>query len=599
VNILGISAFYHDSAACLVNDGEIIAAAQEERFSRIKHDAAFPRRAVDYCVQAAGLSSGAQLDLVAFYEKPFLKLDRLLSSYLALAPRGLRSFLRAVPVWLNQKLWIKQIIRDELGFKGQILFSEHHEAHAASAFFPSPFDNAAILTIDGVGEWTTTSIGRGESNRVELLAELSFPHSLGLLYSAFTYYLGFRVNSGEYKVMGLAPYGEPRYRDLILSDLIDLRPDGSLRLNLRYFDFIAGLTMTNAKFSLLLGGPPRKPDTPLTQRHMDIARSIQEVLEEAMLRMARHVHAVTGKECLCLAGGVALNCVGNGRILREGPFRKIWIQPAAGDAGGALGAALLTWHHYEDRPRHLGPNGEDAQRGSLLGPECDPRAFLQLRGIPRMELPNAELMAHVAGLLESGKVIGWYQGRMEFGPRALGNRSILGDPRLPGMQETLNLKIKFRESFRPFAPSVLRERVADYFELTDASPYMLLVAQVNSALRSDAAKGDITERLKAVRSTIPAVTHVDGSARVQTVSERDNPRFHRLLTEFERRTGCPVLVNTSFNVRGEPPVCTPEDAFHCFMRTEIDYLVLGNFLLKKVDQEPLGDRETLPTNVLD
>ena len=435
MNVLGISAFYHDSAACLLSDGEIIAAAQEERFSRIKHDAAFPRNAVDYCLQAAGLGSGAQLDLVAFYEKPFLKFDRLLSSYLAVAPRGLRSFLKAVPVWLKQKIWIKQIIRDELGFNGRILFSEHHEAHAASAFFPSPFPEAAVLTIDGVGEWTTTSIGRGQSNRVELLAELFFPHSLGLLYSAFTYYLGFRVNSGEYKVMGLAPYGEPCYRDLILSELIDLRPDGSLRLNLGYFDFIAGLTMTNAKFSQLLGGLPRKPDTPLTQRHMDIARSIQEVLEEAMLRMARHAHTLTSAEHLCLAGGVALNCVGNGRILREGPFKKIWIQPAAGDAGGALGAALLAWHHYANKPRLLPPDGNDTQRGSLLGPDYDARAFLELRGTPRMELPDAELMARVASLLESGKVIGWYQGRMEFGPRALGNRSIWAIRGCPGCRK--------------------------------------------------------------------------------------------------------------------------------------------------------------------
>jgi carbamoyltransferase len=588
VNILGISAFYHDSAACLVRDGIIIAAAQEERFTRKKHDAGFPRHAIDYCLQEAGLSS-SPLDLVAFYEKPFLKCDRLISTYLACAPVGLRSFLKAVPVWMKQKIWIKDAIRNELEFEGPIIFPEHHESHAASAFFPSPFENAAVLTIDGVGEWTTTSVGRGEGNRVELLADMRFPHSLGLLYSAFTYHLGFRVNSGEYKVMGLAPYGEPVFRDLILSELIDLKDDGSFRLNLRYFDFMAGLRMTNAAFDRLLGGPRRKPEAALTQRHMDIARSLQAVTEEVMLRLAHHAHALTGVRNLCLAGGVALNCVGNGRILREGPFDKIWIQPAAGDAGGALGAALLGWHHYHKQPRSVSGDG-DTQRGSFLGPAYDATEFLKSAAIPHEEMGENELMSHLAKLLEEGKVIGWFQGRMEFGPRALGNRSILGDARSPEMQETLNLKIKFRESFRPFAPAVLRERVADCFELNQASPYMLLVAPVKESLRlngeSDGASGDFLVRLKTPRSTLPAITHIDYSARVQTVASEDNPRFHRLLSEFESKTGCPLLVNTSFNVRGEPPVCTPEDAFRCFMRTEMDYLVLGNFLLDKSKQDP-------------
>ncbi len=588
MNILGISSFYHDSAACLVRDGEILAAAQEERFTRIKHDSAFPKHAIAYCLEAAGLASGRELDLVAFYEKPFAKFDRILSTSLAMAPRGLRPFLKAAPTWIKEKIWLKETIRRELDFEGKILFPEHHESHAASAFFPSPFEEAAILTIDGVGEWTTTSIGHGKGNRVELLREMRFPHSLGLLYSAFTYYLGFRVNSGEYKVMGLAPYGEPRFRDLILAELIDLKPDGSLRLNLKYFNFLTGLTMTNRRFAALFEGPRRRPEMALTQRHMDVARSLQAVVEEAMLRMARHAHALTKSPNLCLAGGVALNCVSNGRILREGPFEKIWIQPAAGDAGGALGGALLAWHHFENQPREVAPGAADRQRGSFLGPDYDAREFLRAQKITATELPNEELFAQVARLLAEGHVVGWYQGRMEFGPRALGNRSILADPRNRKMQETLNLKIKFRESFRPFAPSVLRERVADYFELEEASPYMLLVAAVKSSLRKEGgakvAEADFIERLNAPRSTIPAVTHVDYSARVQTVSAQDNPRFHQLLTEFEKQTGCAVLVNTSFNVRGEPPVCTPEDAYRCFMRTGMDYLVLGNFLVAKTAQ---------------
>lgn len=602
MNILGISALYHDSAACLVRDGIIIAAAQEERFTRKKHDSGFPRHAIDYCLREAGLSGGNQLDLVAFFEKPFLKCDRLLSTYLACAPFGLPSFLKAMPVWMKQKIWIKDTIRNELQFEGPIIFPEHHESHAASAFFPSPFDNAAVLTIDGVGEWTTTSVGHGDGNRVGLLADLRFPHSIGLLYSAFTYYLGFRVNSGEYKVMGLAPYGEAAFRDLILSELIDLKDDGSFRLNLRYFNFMVGLTMTNGAFARLFGGPRRKPEAELTQRHMDIARSIQDVTEEVMLRLARHAHTLTDARNLCLAGGVALNCVGNGRILREGPFERIWIQPAAGDAGGALGAALLGWHHYHNQPRKVSGDG-DAQRGSFLGPAYDAAEFLKRATIPHEKLNEDELMSRVAKLIEEGKVIGWFQGRMEFGPRALGNRSILGDARSPQMQETLNLKIKFRESFRPFAPSVLGDRASDCFELNQTSPYMLLVAPVKESLRLSGPRertgDDFMVRLKTPRSILPAITHVDYSARIQTVAAADNPRFHRLLSQFEKNTSCPLLVNTSFNVRGEPPVCTPEDAFKCFMRTEMDYLVLGNFVLDKLEQNPANVVKGEAVDVLD
>lgn len=594
MNILGVSAFYHDSAACLVRDGKIVAAAQEERFSRKKHDAGFPRHAIDYCLREAGLANASQLDLVAFYEKPFLKFDRLLSSYLASAPRGLPSFVKAMPLWMKEKIWLKATIGSELDFAGPIIFPEHHESHAASAFFPSPFERAAVLTVDGVGEWTTTTVGKGEGSKVELLEELRFPHSLGLLYSAFTYYLGFRVNSGEYKVMGLAPYGDPVFRDLILSELVDLKNDGSFRLNLRYFDFVAGLRMTNRAFDELFGGPPRKAETELTPRHMDIARSLQAVTEEVMLRMARHAQKTTGERYLCLAGGVALNCVANGRILREGPFEKIWIQPAAGDAGGALGAALLGWHKYHDQPRTV-VAGIDTQAGSFLGPAYDAAAFLERERIPHLAFSADELAHHVSGLLEEGKAIGWFQGRMEFGPRALGNRSILADPRRSDMQKNLNLKIKFRESFRPFAPAVLEERVADCFDLTTPSPYMLIAAPVREELRlttETEERATMMASLKQRRSTLPAITHVDFSARVQTLSADGNGPFFQLLSAFERRTGCPVLLNTSFNVRGEPPVCTPEDAYRCFMRTELDYLVLGNFLIEK--QTESGARTAFP-----
>ncbi len=593
MNILGISAFYHDSAACLVRDGLIVAAAQEERFTRVKHDSSFPRHAIDYCLTHARGS----LDLVAFYEKPFLKADRLFSTYMACAPRGWRSFLLAMPVWIKEKIWIKQTLANELRFDGPIVFPEHHESHAASAFFPSPFEEAAIVTIDGVGEWTTTSIGHGAGNQVELLAEMRFPHSLGLLYSAFTYYLGFRVNSGEYKMMGLAPYGTPRYHDLILSELIDLRDDGSFHLNLRFFDFMAGLTMTNRKFDALFGGPPRQPESELTQRHMDLARSVQDVTEEAMLCIARHAQKLTGSTRLCLAGGVALNCVGNGRIVRDGIFEEFWIQPAAGDAGGAVGAALLGWHHHQGRPRTVSTKGRDMMQDAFLGPEFDAGEFLRNAAMPHEELAEDDLVSRVAELLAEGKVVGWFQGRMEFGPRALGNRSILGDPRSRTMQETLNLKIKFRESFRPFAPSVVRESVSDFFELDRESPYMLLVAPVRETKRCASIPNEhssFLERLKAERSVIPAVTHVDYSARVQTVSVEQNPRFHKLLQAFQQITGCPVLVNTSFNVRGEPPVCTPADAVRGFLRTNMDYLVLGNFLLSKSEQdipEPINVQE--------
>lgn len=593
MNILGISAYYHDSAACLIRDGAILAAAQEERFTRKKHDHRFPTSAAQFCLRRAGISA-SELDYVAFYDKPLLKFERLLETYIDYAPRGLRSFLMAMPLWLREKLWIREEIGKELGFTGKVLFTEHHESHAASAFFPSPFESAAVLTMDGVGEWATSSFGYGKGNELHLLAELHFPHSLGLLYSAFTYYTGFRVNSGEYKVMGLAPYGEPRYVQQILDELIDLRADGSIRLNMKYFNFAAGLTMTNHKFDQLFDGPPRKPESEITQRDMDLARSVQEVTEEAMLRMSRHVYQVTGERNLCLAGGVALNCVGNGRILREGPFEHVWIQPAAGDAGGSLGAALSVWHQYLGKERDVSEvcgAHTDGMRGSYLGPEFDSdeiEEFLLTSGANYHRLERDDLVDAVTRLLAEEKVVGWFQGRMEFGPRALGARSILGDPRSPRMQSQMNLKIKFRESFRPFAPSVIRERVADYFEMDCDSPYMLLVAPVREHLRREMTTDEERlvgiEKLNVPRSTIPAVTHVDYSARVQTVRREDHTLYYDLLSEFERVTGCPVLINTSFNVRGEPIVCTPSDAYTCFMRTEMDCLVLGNTLLLKGEQ---------------
>lgn len=592
INILGISAFYHDSAACLVQDGIIVAAAQEERFTRIKHDADFPRQAIDYCLQAAGIGV-ADLHGLAFYEKPFIKFDRILHSYLAYAPAGLRSFLKAMPVWIKDKIWMKEFIRKELSYQGPMYFSQHHQAHAASAFFPSPFQEAAVLTVDGVGEWTTTSWGIGKDHRVEMHSELRFPHSLGLLYSAFTHYCGFKVNSGEYKLMGLAPYGEPRYAELILRELVDVKEDGSFKLNMRYFNYGAGLTMINRRFERLLGGPARVAESKLTQRDMDLARSIQDVTEEIMFRMARHVRRETGQRHLCLAGGVALNCVANGRILREGLFDRIWIQPAAGDAGGALGAALFVWHQCLGHSRKAQPD-QDAQRGSFLGPEYSRQQihdFLRTQNIPFAELSDDELPERVADLIAQEKVVGWFQGRMEFGPRALGGRSIIGDARSPKMQEIMNLKIKFRESFRPFAPAVLRERVSDYFELTEESPYMLLVAPVARSkcrkLTAEESQRFGLEKLLVPRSQISAVTHVDYSARVQTVTRDHNPRFHALIQSFAAKHGCPVIINTSFNVRGEPIVCTPEHAYRCFMRTNMDYLVLGNFLLEKTDQKPL------------
>ncbi|MFO1499621.1 MAG: carbamoyltransferase [Verrucomicrobiota bacterium] len=592
MNILGISAYYHDSAACLVRDGVILAAAQEERFTRKKHDENFPRHAVDYCLRAGGITI-KEVDYVVFYEKPFLKFDRILHSFLAYAPLGIRTFLKAIPLWIKDKIWMKADLQKELDFDGPILFPEHHESHAASAFLPSPFEEAAILTVDGVGEWTTTSYGLGRGNQIELQGELHFPHSLGLLYSAFTYYTGFRVNSGEYKLMGLAPYGEPKYRDLIFKELIDLKDDGSFRLNMRYFNYGVGLTMTNERFHRLFEGPPRKPESKLTQRHMDLASSIQEVTEEIMFRMARHLRQQTGSRQLCLAGGVALNCVANGRILREKVFDRIWIQPAAGDAGGALGAALLVWHQYLGNKRKA--NGrKDSQTGSFLGPSFSSeeiRAFLQQQNVPFTELTPAEVPERVADLIASEKVIGWFQGRMEFGPRALGGRSIIGDARSSSMQETMNLKIKFRESFRPFAPTVLHERVGDYFELNTESPYMLLVAPVAPSMRREMTQADQglfgLEKLLRIRSTIPAVTHVDYSARVQTVTAEENGVYYRMIKKFEEKYGCPVIINTSFNVRGEPIVCTPEHAYLCFMRTNMDYLVLENFLLEKKDQKPL------------
>jgi carbamoyltransferase len=592
VNILGLSAFYHDSAACLVRDGEIIAAAQEERFTRKKHDASFPKHAAMYCLREGGINV-SELEYVAFYEKPFLKFDRILHSYLAYAPAGLKSFLMAIPLWIRERIWMKELVRRELSCDCKILFPEHHESHAASAFFPSPFSEAAFLTIDGVGEWTTTSYGVGQGNQIQMLAELRFPHSVGLLYSAFTYFTGFKVNSGEYKLMGLAPYGKPKYRDLILHELIDLKDDGSFRLNMKYFNYGVGLTMTNAAFNRLFDRPPRKPESKLTQSDMDVARSIQDVTDEIMLRIARHVRKQTGRRNLCLAGGVALNCVTNGYILRERIFDRIWIQPAASDAGGALGAALFAWHQILGKERKV-DDVNDSQRGSYLGPAYrndEIRAYLETQKIPFTELTDSELPEKIASLINEQKVIGWFYGRMEFGPRALGARSIIGDARSPKMQELMNLKIKFRESFRPFAPSVLRENLSDWFELDEESPYMLLVAPVSKNRRheiTDDKQGLFgLQKLLTIRSEIPAVTHVDYSARIQTVTDQHQPMFYRMIKKLDERYGCPVIINTSFNVRGEPIVATPEHAFTCFMRTNMDYLLLGNFLLEKKEQKPL------------
>ena len=616
--ILGLSAYYHDSSACLVEDGRIVAAAQEERFTRKKHDASFPSRAVEYCLREGGIRT-SELDLVGFYEKPLVKFSRLLETYTACAPRGLRSYLMALPMWLSEKLWMADDIRDRLtGFEGEVLFGEHHESHAASAFYPSPFEQAAIVTIDGVGEWATSSIGIGRGHEIELLRELRFPHSLGLLYSAFTYFTGFRVNSGEYKVMGLAPYGEPKYVQTIKDHLVEIRDDGSLWMNMEYFTYPHGLTMTGDAFGRLFDGPAREPEARLTQREMDLSRSVQDITEEVMLKMARFAHRETGARDLCLAGGVALNCVGNGRLLREGPFENIWIQPAAGDAGGALGVALALWHRHLDKPR-VSPERSgawerapadrlpspaprryaDGMQGSFLGPrfaDDDIGLFLASNGYAARRLEGADLVEEVARLLADEKVVGLFQGRMEFGPRALGGRSIIGDARSPKMQSVMNLKIKFRESFRPFAPAVLRDHVHEWFDLDTDSPYMLLVADVLPSRRlpvPDAA-GALwgIDKLNVPRSTIPAVTHVDCSARIQTVRRDTNPMYHDIIDAFFRRTGCPVIVNTSFNVRGEPIVGTPEDAFRCFMRTDMDALVLEHHVLLKTEQTPVVQDES-------
>jgi carbamoyltransferase len=596
LNILGISAYYHDSAAALVRDGEIVAAAQEERFSRKKHDARFPEHAIASCLSLAGIEL-ADVDEVVFYDKPLVKFERLLETYLTYAPRGFRSFVAAMPVWLKEKLYLKATLKRELAVLGGIkekelpalLFAEHHQSHAASAFYPSPFEEAAVLCLDGVGEWATTSVWQGRGNALTPCWELDFPHSLGMLYSAFTYYTGFRVNSGEYKLMGLAPYGEPKYVDLILEKLIDLKADGTFRLNMEYFNYATGLTMTNRRFADLFGGPARAPETAIAQKEMDIARSIQEVTEEVVLRLARTVHRELDNEYLCLAGGVALNCVANGRVLREGPFRDIWIQPAAGDAGGALGAALVAWHDYHGKPRSA--NGQDTMQGAYLGPryaDAEIEAQLDKLGAVYQRMDDEALPERLSEILAGENVVGWFQGRMEFGPRALGGRSIIGDPRSEKMQSVMNLKIKYRESFRPFAPAVLAEDVQEYFELDRPSPYMLIVAPVRESLRipMSAEQQQLfgVQKLHVKRSQIPAITHVDYSARVQTVHEKSNPRFYALLQRFKARTGCAVLVNTSFNVRGEPIVCTPEDAYRCFMRTEMDYLVVENYLLSKSDQ---------------
>ena len=587
--VLGISAYYHDAAAALLRDGQIVAAAQEERFTRIKNEPDFPRQTIAFCLRAGGLRA-ADLDCVVFYDKPVLKFTRLLETYLAVAPGGWRTFPEVVSNWLGGKLDLRKTIREELpGLRAAcpILFTAHHQAHAASAFYPSPFSEAAILTIDAVGEWATTTIGRGRGDTIELLKELRFPHSLGMLYSAFTDYCGFRINSGEYKLMGLAPYGEPLYAEAILRELLDLKADGSFWLNLDYFNFLRGTTMTNGRFHRLFGGPPRRAEEPILQRHMDVARSIQVVTEEVVLRLARHARELTGEKCLCMAGGLALNCVANGRLLREGVCERLWIQPAASDAGGALGAALAAWHAGGSENKRASPKA-DGMSGALLGPEYSDEEIettLRNHGAKYQRLPTSDLLNATVKLLQEGKVIGWFQGRMEFGPRALGNRSIIGDARSPRMQSVMNLKVKFRESFRPFAPIVRRERVAEYFDLNEESPYMLLVAPVRKELRLPVPAGvKGLDLLKQARSTLPAVTHVDYSARIQTVTRQDNALLYELLCRFEQATQCAVLVNTSFNVRGEPIVCSPEDAYRCFVHTEMDYLAMGNFLLDRSEQ---------------
>jgi len=598
MRVLGISAFYHDSAAALIADGRIVAAAQEERFTRKKFDADYPRHAIEYCLNAGGVTL-ADVDYVAFYDKPFLKFERLLETYLAFSPRGFRSFRMALPLWLREKLFLKSLLASELkalepkfDWDKRLAFSEHHLSHAASAFYPSPFQRAAVLTMDGVGEWATTSAGVGNGHELKIQKEINFPHSLGLLYAAFTYYTGFKVNSGEYKVMGLAPYGIPKYAQLIYDNLIDLKPDGSFRLNLDYFNYCTGLTMTNERFDALFDGAPRMPAAPLEQRHMDLAASIQVVIEEAVLRLSRSLAEETGEANLCLAGGVALNCVANGKVLRDGKFENIWVQPAAGDSGGALGAALTIYHLYADRPRTVA-NTPDGMAGSYLGPEFDDgetQTRLEAAGARYAILPRDQLLERTAHALADGKAVGWFQGRMEFGPRALGNRSILADPRDPQMQKKLNLKVKYRESFRPFAPSVLREHVSEWFDIEVDSPYMLMVAPVHERHRREMTSEEQQlfgiDKLNVPRSSVPAVTHVDYSARVQTVHRETNPLYHDLISRFHRLTGCPVLVNTSFNVRSEPIVCTPEDAFRCFMGSEIDVLAAGSCYLIKDEQDP-------------
>ena len=592
--VLGISAFYHDSAACILKNGEIIAAAQEERFTRKKHDQSFPFNAIKYCLKEAKIPA-SDIDIVAYYDKPFLKFERILETYLSYAPKGISSFLKAMPLWIKKKLWIKTIIQDEIGFKGELLFPEHHASHAASAFYASPFQNAAFLTMDGVGEWATTSYGIGKKNKIEVLADIKFPNSIGLLYSAFTYYTGFRVNSGEYKVMGLAPYGKPKYKDLIYDNLIDVKQDGSFKMNMSFFDYNVGLTMTNRKFNDLFGGPPRKPETELTQKEMDLARSVQEVTEEIVLKIASHVKNVTDQKYLCLAGGVALNCVANGRLLRAGIYKDIFIQPAAGDAGGALGCAYIAWYQHLDNER-IADGKSDFMKGAYLGPEYSNekiKTYLNDNNYKYEKLTDKELPEKIADLINEQNVIGWFQGKMEFGPRALGSRTIIGDARSKETQRIINLKIKFRESFRPFAPSILEENISEYFDIDRPSPYMLLVADVNKKIQLPMTEEQKSffglKKLNIARSKVPAITHIDYSARIQSVSKDTNKRYYEMLKIFNEKYGCPIVVNTSFNVRGEPIVCTPIDAYNCFLRTEMDYLLLNNYLLSKKEQKKLNE----------